>query len=269
MSWVGDIYFGMSHLLRRALNLPTGLTSGDCLSDDVPAAKAQIDGPCRIADLFFGTEGRIVHKWAHYLPIYERYFAPFSVTSVRFLEIGVGEGGSLDLWRRYFGPDATIFGIDINPACASRAEAPNQVRIGSQDDPDFLRRVVSEMGGPPQIVLDDGSHIGRQQRVAFETLFPLLAPGGLYIIEDTQTSYYYWFDGGYRRSGTAIEFAKTIVDDMHAWYHGRRTATNAKKDVAYVSFHDGIVVIEKRRRASPLNIRVGEGAPDGGQPHEA
>jgi len=51
------------------------------------------------------------------------------------LEIGVSFGGSLEMWREYFGPEATIFGIDIDPECANRFARPNQVRIGSQDDP--------------------------------------------------------------------------------------------------------------------------------------
>lgn len=69
--------------------------------------------------IFWSNEGTIVHKWHHYLPIYERYFAPYKSLKPRFLEIGVSKGGSLSLWREYFGPDAVIFGIDIDPSCAA------------------------------------------------------------------------------------------------------------------------------------------------------
>jgi hypothetical protein len=84
------------------------------------------------------------------------------------LEIGVFKGGSLELWREYFGPAATIFGVDVNPKCADYVTAPNQVRIGSQDDALFLEKVVLEIG-TLDIVLDDDSHIGHHQRRSFES----------------------------------------------------------------------------------------------------
>ena len=212
--------------------------------------------PGEMARLFFDTRGHMIHKWLHYLPIYERYFASFRGTPVRMLEIGVSGGGSLDLWRRYFGFDAVIYGVDIDPACAAVASPPNQVRIGSQADPRFLLGVVGEMGAL-DIVLDDGSHVSSHQRVSFETLFPRLVEGGLYVIEDLQTAYWADYDGGYRRPGTAIELVKRMVDDMHAWYHRRPTATPAKDEIGAIHVHDGIVVIEKRRRAPPRVIAVG------------
>ena len=99
----------------------------------------------------------MVHKWHHYLPIYEKYFSPYRDVAPKFLEIGVSKGGSLALWRKYFGSKATIFGIDRDLACQALDGENGQVRIGSQDDPDFLKNVVSEMGGV-DIILDDGSH---------------------------------------------------------------------------------------------------------------
>jgi hypothetical protein len=212
--------------------------------------------PGEMAQLFFATRGRMIHKWAHYLPIYERYFAAYRGAAVKMLEIGVSGGGSLDLWRRYFGPDAVIFGIDIDPACAEVVSAPNQVRIGSQIDPQFLLGVAAEMGSL-DIVLDDGSHVASHQRISFETLFPRLSEGGLYIIEDLQTAYWADYDGGYRRRGSAIERVKRLIDDMHAWYHARSTTTPAKDQIGAIHVHDGMVVIEKRRRAPPRVVVVG------------
>ena len=103
---------------------------------EADAVSRQADG--ELAKLFFSHSGRIVHKWVHYLDIYDRHFGRFRNTPVKFLEIGVAQGGSLEIWRKYFGPDATIFGVDVNPVCASSVTSPNQVRIGSQDDPAFL-----------------------------------------------------------------------------------------------------------------------------------
>ena len=211
-----------------------------------------------LARLFFEHDGRIVDKWVHYLEVYERFLDRYRDTDFKMLEIGVFMGGSLEMWRRYFGPGATLFGVDIDPACAERVDAPNQVRIGSQDDAGFLHKVVKEMGGV-DVVLDDGSHLGDHQRASFDILFPLLSDGGLYIIEDTHTSYWYEWSGGYRRPGSAVEFAKGLVDDMHHFYHGKQPAAG-RKAIAGLHFFDSMIVIEKKVKQSlPIRTQVGAG----------
>ncbi|HYG46847.1 MAG TPA: class I SAM-dependent methyltransferase [Allosphingosinicella sp.] len=224
----------------------------------VPNADARVlkdDYRTDLARIFFENEGRVIHKWLHYFEIYERYLSRYRGSDFKMLEIGVSKGGSLAMWRTYFGPNATIFGIDVNPDCAGRAEAPNQVRIGSQDDPDFLRRVVAEMGGV-DFVLDDGSHVARHQQASFETLFPLLADGGLYAIEDLHTAYWPDYGGGYGRRGSAIELLKQSVDDIHHWYH-RRPPAFGGADVGAVHFHDSIAVVEKRKALRPIHTQMG------------
>ena len=165
------------------------------------------------------------------------------------LEIGVHKGGSLDMWRKLLGSEATIFGIDIDPACAKFDGQSANVRIGSQADPDFLRRVVKEMGGV-DVVLDDGSHIASHQRASFEALFPFLSEGGLYIIEDMQTAYLGHFEGGLRRKGTAIEFLKDKIDAMHRQYvvAGQNTS-EAIPEIESIQFFDAIAAVRKRRQA--------------------
>lgn len=215
-----------------------------------------------LAKVYAEHEGRILHKWVHYLDVYERYFARYRGQPLRMLEIGVSQGGSLEMWRRYFGSEATIIGIDINPQSADCVDPPNQVRIGSQADSQFLKSVVDEMG-PPDIILDDGSHIAAHQAASFRALFPLLKDGGLYVIEDLHTSY--WggcFEGGYQREGTAIELSKQLVDDMHHWYHGEAIAFST--DVEAIHNHDSIVVIEKRAAKQPMHLHVGRDAPEDG-----
>lgn len=220
-------------------------------------ATAHVDERVELTKLFFSRDGMVVDKWLQYLPVYDRYLSPYRGTPVRMLEIGVNKGGSLDLWREYLGPDAVIFGIDINPDCANHVEAPNQVRIGSQDDPEFLKRTIEEMGGV-DIVLDDGSHIVEHQCASFETLFPLLDTGGVYIIEDLHTSY--WprvFHGGYRRSDSAIEMLKSTIDDMHKWYHDRKPRTATGGHLSAVHFYDSIAVVEKCQASPPLRTLSG------------
>jgi hypothetical protein len=247
--------FGLYNRARKALGLRyfNGIAPFelDPSRRDEFAAKATTD----LARLFFAHRGRLIHKPLHYLDIYDRHFSPWRGKAVRFLEIGVFQGGSLQLWRNYFGERATIFGIDIDPACSGRADAPNQVRIGSQEDPSFLTGVVAEMG-PPDIILDDGSHIGRHQTASFKALFPLLAEGGLYVIEDLCTSYWPDHEGGYRKRGSAIELAKQMIDDMHAAYHFRSPRTPADTSVPAIHVYNSTVVIEKGRNGPLQQMKV-------------
>jgi hypothetical protein len=101
----------------------------------------------RSAEIFFANNGRIIHKWLHYFAVYDQILAPYIGSKVKMLEIGVFKGGSLGLWRKFLGEEAVIFGVDIDPNCAAFDGEFASVRIGSQDNPEFLRSVVAEMGG--------------------------------------------------------------------------------------------------------------------------
>lgn len=253
-----DLKFRVAEKWRRVAGLPSRAITPKAF-ELPPEEKDRLSAAAGngLGELFYAHRGRIVHKWIHYLDIYDRHFAAYRNSPVKMLEIGVFRGGSLELWRDYFGPEATIFGIDVDPRCSAYATPPNQVRIGSQDDAVFLRSVVDEMGAP-DIVLDDGSHIGRHQRASFDTLFPLLKEGGLYVIEDLHSAYWpgFW-EGGYRRKGTMIEVIKVMIDDMHAWYHTKAQTTPARDSVGAIHVYDSIVVIEKRKVERPSHIQVG------------
>jgi hypothetical protein len=209
-----------------------------------------------VSAAFFEDRGRPVHKWQHYLDIYERHFSQYRNKPFFFLEIGVLDGGSLDMWRRYFGAEATIVGIDVNKECANRVDPPNMVRIGSQADPKFLQDIINEFGAP-DVVLDDGSHMASHQRASFDSIFGSVKDGGLYIIEDMHTSYWPEWEGGFKRSGSAIEYVKQMVDDMHAWYHKRPTMTPARDEIGAIHVYDSVTVIEKRRKRRPGMLRGG------------
>jgi cephalosporin hydroxylase len=202
--------------------------------------------------LYVEHRGRPVRKWLHYMDAYDRHFAPYRGRPLTLLEIGVSEGGSLELWRDYFGKDAVITGIDVDPQCASRVDAPNRVLIGSQDDARFLRSVVAEAGAP-DIIIDDGSHVSRHQRASFKTLFPLLKTGGIYVIEDMHTSY--WpgdYEGGYKRSGTAAAMVKSLIDDVNGAWHDKPSL-----GATAIHVYDSIAFIEKGEPERLGQIRIG------------
>jgi hypothetical protein len=210
-----------------------------------------------LARIYAENKGYLVHKWHHYIPLYERYFGPYRGKPVRFLEIGVSKGGSLQMWRQYFGPDAVIFGVDINPECAQLNGLAGQVRIGSQDDPAFLASVVEEMGGV-DIILDDGSHQMAHIPVTLKALFPLLNQGGLYMIEDLHTAYWETFGGAYRSPQNFFStVVQDLIDDMHHWYHKDGQKRPEISDFCpAVHVHDSIVVLEKQRVQKPSRSMI-------------
>jgi len=227
---------------------------GDIAADI--AAKYGAQGA--LAQIYVGNTGPIVHKWHHYLPIYERYFAPWRNRPLRFLEIGVSKGGSLQMWRQYFGPEAVIFGIDIDPTCAAFDGLAASVRIGSQADAAFLADVVAEMGGV-DVVLDDGSHRMEHVATSLGILFPLLAVGGTYMIEDLHTAYWPNFGGGLGRRGNFFNEVRGMIDDMHHWYHGQGVIHPERADmVSGLHVHDSIVVIDKAQAWRPTHSQVGQ-----------
>lgn len=173
-----------------------------------------------LLEIYAENTGAKVHKWHHYIPIYDRYFSRYRSTKVKFLEIGVNNGGSLQMWRKYLGPDAVLCGIDINPDCSQYDGQSGMVRIGSQYDPEFLAAVVKEMGGV-DVVLDDGSHRMHHIEKSLRVLFPMLNEGGTYMIEDLHTAYYPRFGGGFNAPANFFNTMRQMVDDMHSWYHGK------------------------------------------------
>lgn len=209
-----------------------------------------------LARIFAENKKRSVSKWHHYIPLYERYLSQYRGTGFRFLEIGVAKGGSLQLWRKFFGPEAQIFGVDINENCRAFDGQDGQVRIGSQDDPEFLRSVVEEMGGI-DVVLDDGSHMMPHIKKSLEVLFPLLEDGGLYLIEDLHTSYYRGFGGGRGNKDNFFNQIRDMIDDMHRWYYpGEPPHPEFEGKVSAIHVHDSMVVLEKNEGHPPTFSKV-------------
>jgi len=129
------------------------------------------------------TEGLGIWKWRHYFELYQHHFQKFVGQPVNVLEIGIYGGGSLGMWKEYFGPQCRIFGIDIEPACKSYENESVRVFIGDQGNRDFWRSFRKQTP-PLDIVIDDGGHQPEQQIVTLEETLPHLRPGGVYLCED-------------------------------------------------------------------------------------
>lgn len=211
-----------------------------------------------LQNYFESNNGRLIHKWLHYFDVYERYLSRFRGKKIKILEIGVSQGGSLQMWRNYFGPEAQIFGIDINPECRTLEEENIKIFIGSQSDRNFLRNIRNEIG-MVDILIDDGGHTMNQQIVSFEELFSIVKEDGVYICEDCHTSYWIKFGGGHGRMGTFVEFAKKKIDQLNAW-HSHESSLSVDeftKTAKSMHFYDSMVIIEKGIVEKPSHRKTG------------
>ena len=210
---------------------------------------------------FLTNDQRVIHKWKHYFPVYERHFAKFVNTDVVFLEIGSGRGGSLQMWKRFLGPHARIVGIDLRPDCKEFAEDQIDIRIGDQSDKAFLLDVCKEFG-VPDVVLDDGSHIMQHIHASFSVLYPLLPRNGVYMVEDLHTAYWAEFEGGLKRKESFIETCKDLIDELNADHsRGALPATEFTRTTLSMHFYDSIVAFEKGRHNAKSAPQIGH-APD-------
>jgi len=204
---------------------------------------------------FLSNSGKRLHKWMHYFDIYERHFERFRGRAPLVLEIGVYGGGSLEMWRGYFGPGSRIVGLDIDPACAAHVGDDIDVVIGDQGDPGRLADILTRFGSP-DIVIDDGSHKMADMLASFRHLYPAVSDTGVYLVEDTHTCYWDEYGGGLRREGSFIEHAKVLVDDLNAVHaRGAIDPTAFTQTTESITFYDSVVVFEKRpqgKRQAPI-----------------
>jgi hypothetical protein len=205
---------------------------------------------------FLDNQERVIHKWTHYFPVYERHLNAFVNKSVVIVEIGCGEGGSLQMWKRYLGPFARIVGIDHRPECRELEESQISVRIGEQQDREFLESVVKEFGRP-DVVIDDGGHVMQHVCASFRTLYPRLSKNGVYVVEDVHTAYWEEYGGGLKRPDTFIELCKELIDELNAVHaRGVIAPTRFTRTTRSIHFYDSIVVFERgthvKRRAPKI-----------------
>jgi len=202
------------------MKLPTSL------SRQVPLPNRPLTSQGELYRRFLANEAGDLHKWWHYFDIYEQHFARFREIAPRFLEIGVQRGGSLKLWRDYFGPEAHIVGIDIDP----------------------------------------GGHTALQQITSFAYLYPIMSERGVYLCEDTHTSLWKSFcdhPDGCSFLDLALEAARALTD-VHAdggrWGRfskppearaGQIETSNLDATTKAVCFYDSIVVFERAPKVEP------------------
>ncbi len=217
-----------------------------------------------LVSYFINNQRGAINKWLHYFDIYEKHLSRFRGNNPVVLEIGVKDGGSLGMWKDYFGQGSKIIGLDINPDCIKHQLKDVEVFIGSQDDPNIINNIFSKYKNI-DILIDDGSHRMVDMINSFNLIYNRLNEDGLYIVEDTQTC----FDNRYCDANdlTFLDFAREKLDELHYGYviggelmqgggvvnkslnESMKSASEFTCSTQCISFYSGIVVFERRKQA--------------------
>ena len=231
-----------------------------------------------LAEIFENHRGKYSDKWSYYLEVYWNAFEPLRLMETDILEIGIQNGGSLEIWSNLFPKARNLIGIDTNAKCADLRFTDPRITVLVEDAShpraaDLVSKITSRLG----VVIDDGSHISSDIIKSFLLFFPQLQPGGVYIIEDLHASYWLDWEGGLSHPQSSMQFLKLLADAVnfdHWGIKGRRedlfSLFDATKglledktlsDIESVLFVDSACVIGKKRESHVgLGPRIGSGS---------
>ena len=227
----------------RSSNFPAPPERPACFSPD----------PNLLTDYFSAhTEGPGLWKWLHYFDIYHCHMQKFIGKEVHVLEVGIYSGGSLGMWKHYFGERCHIYGIDIEPACKSYEAEGIDVFIGDQSDRNFWKK-IREQVPKVDVVIDDGSHDADHQRITLEEILPHIRPGGVYLCEDIG-SRHNWFGGYVSGLACHMNAAKKTVEEFDAPMIPSGFQASVKSVIQYPfvtvvekhDFHPGLFISKKQ-----------------------
>ncbi|WP_053094102.1 glycosyltransferase family 9 protein [Leptospirillum sp. Group II 'CF-1'] len=210
-------------------------------------------------------------KWTLYLTEYEKHLSHFRDKSVNLLEIGIQNGGSLEIWAKYFNNASLILGCDINPEVSSLSFEDPRIKVVIGDATDFeTQKKIADQCSDFDIIIDDGSHHSSDIVQVFNLYFPLMKNGGLFIVEDLHCSYWDQFEGGLYHPASSISFFKKLSDVINQQHWGIDKETSLKnlfsefpwpfnaemlEQIHSVTFINSLCMISKQ---SPEDNRLGQ-----------
>ena len=174
-----------------------------------------------LQQLYTEHTGKVSDKWSLYLTEYDRLFNEYRDKPVRLLEIGIQNGGSLEIWSKYFSNATAIVGCDINPDCTRLSYDDKRVSVvvGDANAPDIEAR-VTKYSPQYDIIIDDGSHCSGDIVKSFALYFSRVVDGGLFIAEDLHCSYWSQFKGGLYDPYSSMSFFKRLADVINYEHWG-------------------------------------------------
>ena len=216
--------------------------------------------------------GKVSDRWSLYFKEYDRILDAHRNKPVRLLEIGIQNGGSLEIWSKYFPNAQKLVGCDIDPKCAGLRFEDSRIAVVVEDaNSDAAQAVVLGHAPAFDVIIDDGSHRSRDIVKSFARYFPKLADDGVFIVEDLHCSYWEDYEGGLFDPFSAITFFKRLADvvshehwgieknciDILSGFfskYGFRMDAEALQHVHSVEFINSMCVI---RKAKPEHNRLG------------
>ena len=200
-------------------------------------------------------------KHTNYFAIYEKLFSEFRGKPITFVEIGVLGGGSLFMWREYFGTSARIIGVDLNPGAKKWEAHGFEIYIGDQEDVNFWSKTSDDIG-IIDIVLDDGGHTYGQQIVTTHCLLSSIRDGGMLVVEDTHSSY---MNGFGPRKYSFINYVKNKIDEVNLRSAEGEKSSDVNSHIWSVECFESIVAfkINKLLTKHKSIMIVNEGLDDG------
>jgi hypothetical protein len=224
---------------------------------------------------FFAERQKSSDKWEHYFEIYDDLLGKYYDNDVTYVEIGVQNGGGLEIARKLFSRNSKIIGVDVDPTCLKLKTSglADEIIIGDQSSERTHESIISTTNRSIDVVIDDGSHIQSHMITTFIRLFPYLNEGGIYIIEDTHTNYSPEHQKSYFGIGL-YDYFRAIVERLNLPFldpasrqafktpRDKRTDPNFGRgdqflsQIYRVSFFNSVIAVEKKALQSPFRVRM-------------
>lgn len=221
----------------------------------------QVDG---LENLLTMYSQRGLDKWSSYFPLYENSFESRRGHNINFLEIGVQNGGSLEIWAKYFRNANLIIGCDVDRKCELLDFSDPRIRIvvGDISQTKTVQDVLKH-STTYDIIVDDGSHKSSDIILTFCNLWSCLADDGIYIVEDLHASYWRSHEGGVNHPYSSINFFKSLVDIVNYEHWGLQVSRSyylrhierlfcvqldsILEDIFSITFYNSFCVIRKKK----------------------
>jgi hypothetical protein len=213
----------------------------------------------------WGTDKRAgIHNYTKW---YDSMWGRQRLEPVTFLEIGVQTGASIRMWEEFF-PNGRIFGMDIDERCKVIEGGRVRIVIGSQIDPAIRDQLSAASGKGFDIIIDDGSHVSEHMEKSFDLYFPILKPGGTYVIEDLHCSYHDSFKG--QTPITIMDWLKLRLDDLNLngssglgdyeasedYVSNVRELNAYEREIESITFVRSMAIITKRQRVRSTGLQI-------------
>ena len=211
-------------------------------------------------------------KWEHYFDIYDHCLSRFYDKKISFLEIGIQNGGSIEVAQKLFDPKSSLSGLDIDPRCSDISNILKDIKIyiGSQVDEKLLNKIATDHNKNFDVIIDDGSHIQSHMIFTFTRMFQFINDGGIYLIEDTHTNYspshqesffgiglYDYFKGLSERLN--LDYMDPASRQRYKIPRNQRDKRDYHNDINHfifsIEFFDSIIAIRKKQKLEPLRIQ--------------